>query len=88
MKPLSIERHRELGEALYVLRDQAQKLVMKYQDGLCARELHALMKIERVFDRARSVLEDRAFKDHPDLSEPPSLYFGTDLYERVCQEKH
>lgn len=88
-KPLSIERHKELGEALHKLRRQATKLAMEHQDGLRVRELEALMKIERVIDNARSKLEDLAFKDHPEMpqDEALGLYYGHEQRERARLEK-
>jgi hypothetical protein len=82
-KPLSIDRHRELGNALHEMRQQAMKLAMEYQDGLRARELDALMKIEKTIDRARCALEDLALHDHRAVSrdEVLSLYYGHEQRE-------
>jgi len=75
-KPLSIVQHKMLAEELQSLRKKSMNLTMQYQEGLNSREVDALIKISRVVDHARSVLEDRAFRDHPDLPDPLNLYYG------------
>lgn len=88
-KPLSIDRHKELGKALHKLRRQAMKLAMEHQDGLRVRELEALMKIEKVIGNARSKLEDLAIKDHPEMprDEALGLYYGHEYREQHEREQ-